>query len=308
MSMSEGPGPRLAVLADVHANLAALEAVLADAAAQGATGYILAGDMAGGPQLNAVAHRVANLAPCWAIRGNNENYLLRLDAGLAPAGWYTSSQWGFVRWNYRQASAETLSFFRSLPEQCVINLPGTAAIRVVHGSPRSVSELIYPESAPEPFELALAQTGEPVLVFGHTHLPWVVRRNGRLALNPGAVSAALNGDPRAQYALIEWDGRQWRVEHRAAAYDLDALRHAFEESGLLEAGGGFSRAYLFDILHAQNSLTAFLEHAYRLAAEAGYSQPACVPDDIWERAGETFDWAPFAGNSHLPAYGRIAGG
>ena len=169
-------------------------------------------------------------------------------------------------------------------------MPGTATIRVVHGSPCDPYEGISPDLEPAGLARALAETSEAVLVCGHTHIPWNVERNGRLALNPGAVCGPLNGDARAQYALLTWQGRRWHTEHRAVPYDLARVRTGFVESGLLDQGGPLARAFLLSIETGTNVGMDWLEHAFRMAAEAGYRDCQVVPDDIWDRAALTFDW------------------
>ncbi len=299
---------RLAVLADIHGNLPALEAVLGDVQQHDVDGIIVAGDLiGGGPQPVEVVCLLRSLGSLM-IRGNNEDYFLAYDAGDAPDAWRVSYQWATMRWSYLSLDKETLDFISSLPEQRVVTMDGTAPIRVVHGSPSSPSGVLFPDRDPvgmslfrkagflppgrDPvkLDLALAGVNEPVLVCGHTHIPWKQERNGRLALNPGAVSAALNGDVRAQYALLIWQDGHWRVEHRAVPYDLDQVREAFCESGLLAEGGAFAQACLFSIVTGQNVAGQFLSHFYGLAAEAGFENCDVVPDGIWDRAVATFNW------------------
>lgn len=130
---------RLAILADIHGNIPALEAALREIKRDALDGLIVAGDMIVGPNSVEVIRRLREL-DARMIRGNNENYLLRFASGEAPDWWHTARQWSFMRWNYRQMNEETLNFIKGLPEQLIIHLTGTDPIRVVHGSPRNVSE------------------------------------------------------------------------------------------------------------------------------------------------------------------------
>jgi len=260
---------RLAVLSDTHGNLPALEAVLADARQQGVDSIVVAGDFTtGGSQQLETINLLRSLGS-WMIRGNSEGYLLAYGAGNVPDGWRVSKQWASVRWSYSHLNRETLDFIASLPEQRVVALDDAAPIRVVHGSPRSSSEHLFPDRDPvslrafrkagllppgrDPVKLdqALVQVKESGLVCGHSHIPWKQEQHGRLVLNPGSVGAPINGDVRAQYALLTWGDGRWQAEHRAIAYDLDLVRAAFSESGLLEEGGAFARAWLLVILSAR---------------------------------------------------------
>jgi putative phosphoesterase len=280
---------RLAVMSDVHGNLPALEAVLEDMQPCGPDGILVAGDFTGGPEPVETIHLLRSLNS-WMIRGNSDTGLVRYGLGDAPDAHYTHRQFALLRWAHRHIDQETFEFIRSLPEQRVVEIDGTAPVRLVHGSPRNPAESIFPDRDPATLDLALAQTSEPVLVCGHTHIPWKVTRDDRLALNPGAVCGPLNGEVCAQYALLTWRDGRWQAEHRAVFYDLEQIRTSFRESGLLEEGGALARSFLLSIETAQNVADDFLSHAYRLAARAGFEDCQAVPDAAWERAAATFDW------------------
>ena len=279
----------LAVLSDIHGNLPALEAVLQDLQSWDISGIIVAGDFIGGPQPIETIRRLRSL-DAWMIRGNSDDNLLRYGNGLAPQAWYSSHQFALLRWAHRHIDKDAFEFLQSLPQQRVVHMPGTEAIRVVHGSPRNPYESIFPDREPITLDVALAQVDEPVFVCGHTHSPWTVKRHGRLALNPGAVCGPLNGYVGAQYALLTWQDSHWQVDHRAVDYDLEQIRVAFRESGLLDEGGALARSFLRSIETGQNRADWFLSYAYGLAAEAGHKGCSVVPDEIWERAAATFDW------------------
>jgi putative phosphoesterase len=278
---------RLAVFADIHGNLPALEAALEEIKAEAVDGILIAGDMVAGPNPQAVIDRLRELGGLM-IRGNNENYILRFLSGEAPEWWYTSQQWAFTHWNYRQLDAETLEFIRALPEQRVIHLSGTDVIRVVHGSPRNIAELVYPDKDISLLDIALAQTTEPVLIFGHTHLSWQLQRCGRLAFNPGSLSGQFNGKPCGGYALLTWEGGQWQAELRELPYDIDLIHKSFRESGLLDEGGAVARYFLRDLETGTNSLPRFVEYAWEMTRKAGLEEAPFVPDHIWAQADRLF--------------------
>jgi len=302
---------RLAVLSDVHGNLPAVEAVLSELRAyEDLAGIVVAGDLLGGPHGQEAIHRLREIGAL-LIRGNSDNYTLAYDAGKGPAFWHTSRQWALMRWGHRHLDRETIDFLAALPEQQVVTLPGTAPILVVHGSPRDVADGLCPDrdpatlelfrrasllpadDVPEPLGPVLAANEEPVLVCGHTHIPWVQEQDGRLVLNPGAVCGPLNGDVRAQYALLAWEEGHWRAEHHGAPYDLGQIRSAFQESGLLAEAGALARAFLLSIETGQNVGVFFLSYAYALAEKAGLQGCEFVPDAIWDEAAATWSWEEF---------------
>jgi len=280
---------RIAVLADIHGNMPALEAVLANLQPLQVDGMIVAGDMVTGPNSVEVLNRLQDLR-AWMIRGNNENYLVRFENGDAPDWWYTARQWAVMRWVYQQMDSMSLDLIKSLPDERVIAFPGKDAIRVVHGSLDDPSEHLFPEQGHEALDRTLARINEPVLACGHSHIPWQEMRDGCLAFNPGAVCGPLNGYKGTQYALLNWKGDGWELEFRQLEYDFSLVRKEFEDTGMLKEGGAFARAYLQDVLSGTNHTAKFLDHAYRQAAQAGFPDCEYVPDEIWDRAVETYGW------------------
>ena len=285
---------RLAVMSDVHGNLPALQAVLSDLKQHEPDGIIVAGDLIGGPQVDETV-RLLRSRGSLMIRGNSDSGILRYDAGDMPPHWSTHRQFALPRWIHRHLDRKTLDFIKSLPEQRVVEMADTVAVRIVHGSPRDPSEGIFPYRDPRTLDLALAQTNEPALLCGHTHIPWKVERDGKLALNPGAVSGSRNGQVGALYALLTWSDGQWQVEHLTVPYDLEKIRTAYRESGLLEEGGAWAQADILGIETGQDALDDFCSYAYGLAAEAGFQDCDAVPDDVWERATATFGWDSYGG-------------
>jgi putative phosphoesterase len=298
---------QLAVLADIHGNLPALGAVLADLQSFDIDGIIVAGDSIGGPD-PVGTFRLLRCHDVRMIRGNSEEYFLIFDQGAAPRAWHTSDQWATMRWLYHRLDRETLDYMASLPEQLVLKLDGVAPVRVVHGTLQSAKQHFVPTqnravvraferaclplSGPSaiPVDHAASQCSESVLVCGHSHISWQWEGRGRLALNPGSVGAPINGDWRAQYALLTWQDGRWMATLRAVEYDLGRIQSAYETSGLLAAGGAFSRAYLRGIETGRNYPGFFLTHLRGLAAEAGYASSPAVPGEVWDRAVATFDW------------------
>jgi len=279
---------RLAILADIHGNIPALEAFLEEVEKEAVDGFVVAGDMVVGPNSVEVISRLRKL-DARMIRGNNENYLLRFAAGEAPDWWYTAQQWSFMRWNYRRMDEDTLNFIRKLPEQLTIHFEGMDAIRVVHGSPRSASESIHPEKDRAGLVAALGMVSEPGLILAHTHEPWQLRLDGRLALNPGSLCSTFTGKTGGSYAILSWENGRWEAEFRDVHYDIALIRKAFENTGLLKEVGTFAERWLHDIEKGTNNIQHFVDYAYKQAAEAGYPDSPFVPDDIWDKASDLFE-------------------
>lgn len=229
----------IALLYDVHGNLPALEAVLADA--QGADGYVIGGDVAlfGSWPLQTV-ERLRELQNARWLRGNGERW-----AGAPDEAPDHEVVRGAIR-AAREALGETLvAELARLPESLAMG--GDA--RAWHGSPISDVRSFLPEPGDDEAEL-LAGVSEARLFFGHTHLQFrrtAVRPGGTVELvNPGSVGMPLDGDPRAAYALLHPNGT---VEHRRVAYDhtasAGAVRERFGEAPWTrEVAGRIERARL----------------------------------------------------------------
>ena len=197
----------LALVYDVHGNLPALEAVIADAEAAGAEGWILGGDYAlfGGWPAETVERLRALDRATW-IRGNGERWTADPDA--APDNPVVPGAIVAARAALGEATVADLA---SLP----FSLPIEGAL-VCHGSPASDVDSFLPEPGDADEDL-LAGADAPRVIFGHTHLPFARRGPHRVELvNPGSVGMPFDGDPRAAYALLADDGR---IEHRRVEYD-----------------------------------------------------------------------------------------
>lgn len=281
---------RIAILSDVHGNLPALEAVLEDLNAQKPDGLIVAGDFVGGPHPNETIELLRSWKPNWMILGNSDINLLRYLDNQVSLAYRTAKQFALLRWGSTHISSESLKFLRDLPQQQVISLDGMASLRVVHGSLDDPFDGYDPEFEPEKFETDLDHLEEIVLICGHTHCPWIVEKNNKLALNPGSVAGPLNGYVGTQYALLNWVDGHWNAQLRALPYDLSRIRTDFLESGLLESGGALARCFLHSNETGQDVSRQFLQFAFMLAEQAGHSNCSVVPDEIWDMAEATFDW------------------
>ena len=284
---------KLAIMADVHGNLPALEAVLGDMEQYKPDAILVAGDLSGGPDQDETSRLLKQMG-AWMIRGNSDTNVLRFAGKILPPGWRTSKQYSFYRWTYENLALETISLLERLPEQQVVHMDGMPAIRLVHGSPRDPSENLLPGVDKTLIEEILAQMEEPVLVCGHTHIPWMLENGTRLAVNPGAVCGPNNGVCGAQYALLSWQGECWGVEHRLLPYNINLVRQRFRESGLLDESGAIGRVFLLTIESGIDIAKFFLPYAYELAEAAGYKDCHVVPDEIWDLADRTFNWDRFS--------------
>jgi predicted phosphodiesterase len=201
---------RIALLYDIHGNLAALEAVLASAESAGAARYLLGGDYASfGPWPRETAELLETLPAVARIRGNVERWLREEPEVPASAKQLVTTAITAARESLGPDLVERL--YR-LPEQAELD-----GILVCHGSPLSDVESFAPEAQPDE-ERLLAGVAERTILFGHSHQQFErPGPNGTLLVNPGSVGAPLDRDPRAAWALYE-DGE---IGFRRTAYDVE---------------------------------------------------------------------------------------
>jgi predicted phosphodiesterase len=203
-----------ALLYDIHANLPALDAVLADARATGADQFVLGGDYAlfGAFPAETIT-RLRELDATW-IRGNTDRWLE--DPSDLPRS---------------ELNARSLEHCRAaLGPACheLATLPATADVDralFCHASPRSDMKSFPPEAGEADSEL-LAGDDPDLIVFGHTHLQFQRPAGHHTLVNPGSVGLPFDGDRRAAYAL--WRGGT-DFELRRVSYDSDAYASAVRD-------------------------------------------------------------------------------
>lgn len=253
---------RIAVLADVHGNLPALDAVIEDLRAQAVDEVLVGGDLVGrGPQGTAVVERIREMG--WpSVQGNHEEYLLAFRAGEVPEPWLHEEEWAASRWMAAELSDDAADWIARLP--FALSPQSAPGLRLVHGTPASNREGIGPWTGPERTHEHWARVNEPLLVVAHTHRPLVRHVEGGLVVNVGSVGLPFNRDRRAQYAVFTApgdDGEDWSVELRQVEYPLAETFAVYESTGFLAAGGITARLLQMELEHAVPFLVPFLEWA-----------------------------------------------
>lgn len=232
---------RYLVLTDIHANLQALDAVLADAATQAWEQALVLGDLVGyGGDPNGVIARIQALAPAAIIRGNHD----KVAARLVPATGFNPVARAAIQWTADTLTPAHAVWLAALPQG---PLAVDDDIEVCHGTP--FDEDVYLVGPAEAAQAADAAS-RPICLYGHTHVQtgFTVRDGrlaripddgrrplqveagmGRLLLNPGAVGQPRDGDPRAAYAVVDTDLRLVTL-HRVSYPVQDA------QARILDAG------------------------------------------------------------------------
>jgi predicted phosphodiesterase len=219
---------KLAVLADIHGNKVALQAVLDDLAAEGgADQTIVLGDLAVfGPDPVGVLTLLKGREPIYHVCGNTDRYLVekRYPGGSGKPGWQTQVLASFP-WTADRLGGNGLQFLAGLPRQQRLFLTEVHSILAVHGSPHSDEENIRPDTPEEELSQMVADSPSfNLLLCAHTHLPVNRVVAGRRIVNVGSVGLPFDGDPRASYAIVHLQpGGDYGVEFRRVDYDVEAV-------------------------------------------------------------------------------------
>ncbi len=251
---------RIAVLADVHGNLPALEAVLDDIERQDVDRIIVNGDSVNrGAQSVEVSRLLAQL-PHEATLGNHDDLMVMvherhkdLSDSLDDPFWA-----GNVVTSNLLADAGFLGGIRELPMTLRIEEPGAPSMLVSHGSPRHYREGYGPSLTPEVISEIVEDYPADFLVGSHTHRPHLQRWARYTVLNTGSVGAPFNGDPRAQYLILSLRGGTWLADFRRVPYDLSEAVAAYDASGLLDRGGLSTHIFRAELAHARSYIVPFL--------------------------------------------------
>jgi putative phosphoesterase len=231
---------RIGLFSDVHGNLLALDAVLAELEARDVDRIVCLGDICFGPEAHDCLERVRGLG-CPVVLGNWDAWSID---GFPPADDPVGIMlYEIGAWWAQQLGDEDRAFVRSFVPTLEIPLGGGSSMLCFHGSPHSFSDWIFATTPDEDLEQMFDGLEARVLVGGHTHLQ-LVRRFGRsLIVNPGSVGQPFSQWwPRpirvahwAECGVIEVDGDHVAVELRRVPYDVDGLLAIFAESGMPHA-------------------------------------------------------------------------
>ncbi len=136
-----------------------------------------------------------------------------------------------VDWTLAHTSRESKRFMLALPFDLRFELAGRRVL-LVHGSPRKVNEYLFEDKPARTFERIVADADCDVMVFGHTHKPWIHEYGGVLFMNCGSVGKPKDGDPRGGFAVLEpaANGVEARIER--FTYDAESVAASVREAGL----------------------------------------------------------------------------
>jgi predicted phosphodiesterase len=237
---------RVALISDIHGNLIALEAVLADIEQAGVDQIIFLGDLATlGPQPREVAERIQRL-DCPCVLDNHDDFVLERSR-VPHLDWISD-------WFAAQLTADHLTFLRTFQATIRVKLDNKGhTLLCCHGSPRSYNENLLANTLPEELdEIIAAQTSEVsetsevlvALACGHTHVPLIRRHHDLMIINVGSVGLPFetmppDGEPVlmpwAEYGIVEWQDGRLQTDLRRLPLDTDKIKQAHRTSGIPQA-------------------------------------------------------------------------
>lgn len=252
---------RVVVLADIHGNLPALRAVLAEADGEQADALVVGGDVVGGAYPREVLDLLANRPErLWWLRGNAEREAVACWDGAPTvddeAG--RSAAWS--------ASALDRAWRDELASWPIsVSLDG---VRYCHGSPRRDDEVLTRATPDTVLEEVLGEVNERVVVGGHTHQQ-VIRDlpGGRRYVNAGSVGMPYEGRPGAFWLVVD-DGRP---RLRETAYDIGAAAAELRASGFRDVEGQLAGSLLEPV--DPGWVAAFFEHDAGRGPDPGSPPP-----------------------------------
>jgi putative phosphoesterase len=226
----------VAVITDVHANLPALQASLERIEQLGVERIFCGGDLVGyGPHPNEVCALIEERG-IPTIYGNYD-YAIARDLEDCGCAYVTQHDRELgrqsVEWTLAHSDQRSKDFMRGLPFDLRFEVSGQR-VRLVHGSPRKVNEYLFEDKPARTFERIAAGAHCDLLVFGHTHQPWIGGYGGVLFVNCGSVGKPKDGDPRASFAILEPDGNRAAVRIERVEYDARSVARQVVSAGLPE--------------------------------------------------------------------------
>jgi len=214
---------KVAVISDIHGNMQALEAVLADIKAENCEKILCLGDLAmAGPEPKRTVEYIKSMfdnGKIEIIQGNTDEMI----ANYEKFGGKVKSAFPIMG-NALENDAIVLdenlkTFLRTLPEQKELDIDGVKVL-LVHGSPRKNDENIFPDMPLEKIEEMLENTSADIIFCGHSHIPCGYQTSRKqTVVNDGSVGRPFTENPQACYVVVDFSEGKFEIMHKFVDYD-----------------------------------------------------------------------------------------
>ncbi len=238
---------RMGLIADIHANLPALRAVLRDAEEMGVDRMICLGDIATlGPHPREATDMVRQSVD-FAISGNHDQLAAnpaRLHTIQATPTQKARRTKDLIDWSAARISGGQRRYLGSLPRTDVVTLADGTSLFCCHGTPLSDADSLAPDADESDLWALLHEVSADLIAAAHTHVPMLRRVGDRLLINPGSVGLAESTAPGhgcercapwAEYAIITSSGGGTSLTLRRIPYDTREVAEAAREAGMPHA-------------------------------------------------------------------------
>ena len=220
---------RIAIISDIHANIYALETVLKDIhRKKNIEEIICLGDVVGYyPYPNECIELVKEQCSLTML-GNHDAGVI----GDEPAFYFNPTAYEMITWTKENIKTQHEKWLTTLPRRRTIERNGKSWY-LVHGSPFKVFDYMDAHSKKQwaiTLDKAFETTETDILMVGHTHVPVKIKHKGKYFLNPGSVGQPRNGNPGADYAIINTNPFNISIIH--LKYDFSPLQKKMEDLGL----------------------------------------------------------------------------
>lgn len=219
---------RIAILADIHGNQVALNAVLHDISQQPPVdSIVIAGDLClNGPCPRQVLDTIQGLH-CPVIQGNVDVDVVT----VAPKG---TKKRNIIEWTRQQIGQAGIDYLAALPKQHLVSNPDGCDLLIVHANPLDQQQAIFPTAPESMLEHLLGHLPQTIgaIAFGHLHITYARRWRHLFIVDVGSCGLPRDQDQRAAYAILSWQNNTWQAEHRRVAYDIEAVVEQLRTCGM----------------------------------------------------------------------------
>jgi putative phosphoesterase len=251
---------KIAALYDIHGNLPALEAVLAELEDVRPDLIVLGGDIVSGPlprqtleRLNLPDERVRS------IRGNADREVVAAFNGLPFGPEMPEEVREITRWTAQQLEQSQRDFLAQLPEQITIYIEGLADVLFCHATPRNDEEIFTPITPQERLNTIFSGVKQSIVICGHTHMQFERRAEGIRIVNAGSVGMPYAQQPGAYWLLLGPEG----YEFRRTAYDPVEAAQRIRSSNYPQARE-FAEENVLKVPTAEEAMEVFERMASRI--------------------------------------------
>lgn len=247
---------KIAILADIHGNLPAMQAVANHIERRQPDHVVIAGDLVNrgprSPECLQLALEKQRNEGWHIISGNHEDYLTSLAAKNGNQSPIEVDFYQPIRWVCHQLRNH-IEILKRLPDQFSQTTPSGDDWLVTHGSSLGKRQGIFPRMTDAEIRKRI-KPFPALFCVGHTHVPLIRQIDDTLVVNAGSAGLPFDGDTRAAYVQTELTNRGWQAEIIRVPYNIGQAERDFHTSGFSPGGGPITRLMLYELRHAKSLL------------------------------------------------------